>query len=289
MPEWSNGTVLKTVRPARVSWVRIPPPPPKVFVENIKLISWNVNGIRAAAKKGFLEWLAQSPADIVAIQETKANPNQLGPNILEPDGYQSFWNSALRPGYSGVATYSKIAPLRTQTEFPHPILNNEGRILLQEFKQFYFLNVYFPNGKAREERLQYKLKFYEEFLKLIEKLRRKKPIVFCGDVNTAHCEIDLARPRANEKISGFLEVERKWIDKVIGKDYIDTFRIMHPDEIKYSWWSQRSGARERNVGWRIDNFFVSAELRKNIVTAEIHSEILGSDHCPISLELSFPT
>jgi exodeoxyribonuclease-3 len=258
-------------------------------VENIKLISWNVNGIRAAAKKGFLEWLAQSPADIVAIQETKANPNQLGPNILEPDGYQSFWNSALRPGYSGVATYSKIAPLRTQTEFPHPILNNEGRILLQEFKQFYFLNVYFPNGKAREERLQYKLKFYEEFLKLIEKLRRKKPIVFCGDVNTAHCEIDLARPRANEKISGFLEVERKWIDKVIGKDYIDTFRIMHPDEIKYSWWSQRSGARERNVGWRIDNFFVSAELRKNIVTAEIHSEILGSDHCPISLELSFPT
>jgi len=257
-------------------------------VRNIKFISWNVNGIRAGVKKGFLEWLAKTKVDIVGIQETKANPNQLTPNILQPKGYETFWNSALRPGYSGVANFTNITPLQTQTEFPHPILNNEGRILLQEFEKFYFLNVYFPNGKAREERLQYKLKFYDEFLKLIEKLRQKKPIVFCGDVNTAHTEIDLARPKTNEQISGFLEIERKWIDTVVAKGYIDTFRMLHPDETDhYSWWSMRSGARARNVGWRIDYFFVSVELKKNIVAAEIHSEILGSDHAPISLMLKF--
>jgi exodeoxyribonuclease III len=257
-------------------------------VKNISLISWNVNGIRAGVKKGFLEWLDKKPADIVALQETKANTNQLGENVLSPDGYQSFWNSALRPGYSGVATYSRTKPIDTQTEFPAAPLNGEGRILLNEFEQFYFLNVYFPNGKAREERLQYKLKFYAEFLKLIEKLRKKKPIVFCGDVNTAHTEIDLARPKANEQISGFLEIERKWIDEVIAKGYLDTFRLKHPNEVeKYSWWSQRSGARERNVGWRIDYFFVSQELVKNVVAAKIHPDITGSDHCPISLELKF--
>ncbi|MCF7856675.1 exodeoxyribonuclease III [Candidatus Gracilibacteria bacterium] len=253
----------------------------------MKLISWNVNGIRAAAKKGFLEWLAKSPADVVAIQETKAKPNQLGMNILEPDGYESFWNSAERPGYSGVVTYSKLKPLKTEKKFPAPALNGEGRILLNEFENFYFLNVYFPNGKMGPHRLKFKLEFYEEFLKLAEKLRKKKPIIFCGDVNTAHAEIDLARPKENEEISGFLPIERKWIDKVVSKGYLDTFRLLNPKKQKYSWWSQRSRARERNVGWRIDYFFVSEELKKNIVSAEIHDEIMGSDHCPISLELKF--
>lgn len=256
-------------------------------MKNISLASWNVNGIRAIAKKGFLEWLAKSPADLVAIQETKAAPNQLGTNLLAPDGYRSFWNSAARPGYSGVALYAKTEPLKIQTEFAAPALNGEGRILLAELPEFYFLNVYFPNGKMSEARLQFKLEFYEEFLKLIEKLRKQKPIVFCGDINTAHREIDLARPQENEKISGFLPIERKWLDKLIAKNYLDAFRELHPDAVKYSWWSVRSGARERNVGWRIDSFFVSAELKKNIVRAEIHNEILGSDHCPISLELKF--
>ncbi|MBU1090192.1 exodeoxyribonuclease III [Patescibacteria group bacterium] len=258
------------------------------MVKKISLISWNINGIRAVVKSGFLEWLAKSPADIVAIQETKASPSQLGSNLLEPDGWQSFWNSAERSGYSGVAIYSKIKPLRIETEFKNPTLNAEGRIILAEFEQFYFLNVYFPNGKASAARLKYKLEFYEQFLKLIEKLRNKKPIIFCGDVNTAHREIDLARPKANELISGFLPIERKWIDRIITKGYLDTFREKHPDEAeKYSWWSRRTRARERNVGWRIDYFFASAELRKNVAAANILADIAGSDHCPISLELSF--
>ncbi|MFH1375725.1 MAG: exodeoxyribonuclease III [Patescibacteria group bacterium] len=255
-------------------------------MKSLRLISWNVNGIRAAAQKGFLEWLDRGPADIVAIQETKANPGQLGMNLIQPSGFESFWNSAIRPGYSGTATYSKIKPIQTKTEFPAAVLNNEGRILLTEFRQFYFLNVYFPNGKSGDTRLKYKMNFYAEFLKLIERLRKKKPIVFCGDVNTAHTEIDLSRPRENEAISGFLPEERAWIDQVIAKGYIDTFRAKHPNEInRYSWWSQRTKARERNVGWRIDYFFVSSELEKNIAAAEIHPEVPGSDHCPIALEL----
>jgi len=257
-------------------------------MKKINLISWNVNGIRAGVRKGFLEWLAKTKADIIAVQETKAHPRQLTPDILQPENYQTFWNSAERPGYSGVANFTKISPLKTQTEFTAKTLNGEGRILLQEFEQFYFLNVYFPNGKASETRLKYKLEFYEEFLKLIEKLRKKKPIVFCGDVNTAHCEIDLARPKANEMISGFLKVEREWIDKLIAKGYLDTFRLKHPSaKEKYSWWSMRSGARERNVGWRIDYFFVSEELEKNVMKAEIYPNVMGSDHCPVSLELAF--
>ncbi len=257
-------------------------------MKNLSLISWNINGIRAARTKGFLEWLDKGPGDIVAIQETKANQKQLGSDLLEPNGFESFWNSGERSGYSGVATYSKIKPLQTQTEFGVPILNAEGRVLLNEFEKFYFLNVYFPNGKASEARLKYKLEFYKEFLKLIEKLRKKKPIIFCGDVNTAHSEIDLARPKSNELISGFLEVERKWIDKLIAKGYLDTFRLKHPNKAnQYSWWSQRTRARERNVGWRIDYFFVSEELKKNVVNASILAEIEGSDHCPVSLKLSF--
>ena len=256
-------------------------------MKKLKLISWNVNGIRAIAKKNFLEWLASSPADIIALQETKASANQLGPNLLEPNGYQSFWNSADRPGYSGVAVYAKTKPIKVETNFSAPVLNGEGRILLTEFPEFNFLNVYFPNGKASQARLKFKLEFYEEFLKLIEKLRKQKPIIFCGDVNTAHQEIDLARPKENEKISGFLPIERKWIDKVLSKNYLDTFRLLNPEKAKYSWWSQRSRARERNVGWRIDYFFVSKELEKNIVKADILTEIEGSDHAPVMLELKF--
>ena len=257
------------------------------MMRKIKLISWNVNGVRAVAKKGFLEFLEKSDADLVAIQETKAAPDQLGENILSPGNWKTFWNSADRPGYSGVAIFSRIEPLRVETKFPGKFLNGEGRILLLEFPEFYFLNVYFPNGKASDIRLKFKLEFYEEFLRLAEKLRRTKPVVFCGDVNTAHRPIDLAHPKANEKISGFLPIEREWIDKLIAKNWLDAFRILHPDEVKYSWWSLRSGARERNVGWRIDNFFVSGELRKNISRAEILTEVEGSDHCPISLELKF--
>lgn len=257
-------------------------------MRKISLISWNVNGIRAAQRKGFLEWLMKSKADIIGIQETKAKVGQLDMSLIEPDGYTSHWNSAQRPGYSGVALYTKIKAIQIQTEFKNPKLDGEGRIILAEYEKFYLLNVYFPNGKASPERLKYKMEFYAEFLKLIEKLRKKKPIVFTGDVNTAHTEIDLARPKENQDISGFLPIERAWIDQVVAKGYIDTFRQLHPAEKdRYSWWSMRSGARQRNVGWRIDYFFVSQELQKNITAAEIHPEVMGSDHCPISLTLSF--
>jgi exodeoxyribonuclease-3 len=255
-------------------------------VKKITLISWNINGIRAAERKGFLKWLDKGPADIVGVQEIKAKPNQLGDNLLHPDGYESYWNPAIRPGYSGTAIYTKIKPKKVQTEFKNTHLDGEGRVIMAEYDKFYFLNVYFPNGKSGALRLGYKMKFYDEFLKLIERLRKKKPIIFCGDVNTAHTEIDLARPKANEQISGFLPQERAWIDKVIAKGYIDVFRHLHPKKKEaYSWWSQRSGARARNVGWRIDYFFVSKELEKKIVAAEIHSKVIGSDHCPVSLTL----
>lgn len=255
-------------------------------MSTLTLISWNINGLRAAERKGFLQWLKKTPAEIVGIQEIKANPKQLSEKVLHPDGYESFWNPAQRPGYSGTAIYTQIKPQLVQTEFKNTQLDGEGRIVLAEYDQFYFLNVYFPNGKSGALRLAYKMKFYEEFLKLIEKLQKKKPVIFCGDVNTAHAEIDLARPKENEQISGFLPQERAWIDKVIDKGYLDIFRELHPNEKNaYSWWSQRTRARERNIGWRIDYFFISKELRKKVVSAEILADVPGSDHCPVTLTL----
>lgn len=253
----------------------------------ISLLSWNVNGIRAAEKKGFLDWFRESRAEIVALQETKAHVEQLSSALIHPKGYESYWSSATRKGYSGTAVYTKLSPIFAETNFGDPFLDGEGRIVLLEFEDFYFFNVYFPNGGSGEERLAYKLEFYNRFLKLVEAYRKKKPIVFCGDVNTAHKEIDLARPKQNERTSGFLPIERKWLDAVISKGYIDTFRTFDTSGEHYTWWDMKTRSRARNVGWRIDYFFVSDELKKNIHKAWIEADVTGSDHCPVGLSLRF--
>jgi exodeoxyribonuclease-3 len=255
--------------------------------KSIKLASWNVNGVRAAEKKGFLTWFQNKKYHIVGLQETKAEVGQLSPQLVHPKGYKSYWSSAIKRGYSGTAVYTRMSPIFAETTFGDPFLDGEGRIVLLEFEMFYFFNVYFPNGKMSPERLKFKLEFYKRFLNLAESFRKKKPIVFCGDVNTAHTELDLSRPKENSNISGFLPIERKWLDKLVDAGYHDTFRLFEKESGHFSWWDMKSRARERNVGWRIDYFFVSDELKKNVKRAWIETETYGSDHCPVGLELSF--
>ena len=251
----------------------------------MRIISWNVNGIRAVQKKGFLEWFNEEQPDILCLQETKAHPEQLDENLLEVPGYEAYWSSAEKKGYSGVVIYTKKKPLEVTYGMGIEEFDREGRLIIAEYEDFYLLNCYFPNGKRDQERLDYKMAFYDAFLELIERLRKKKPIIFCGDVNTAHKEIDLARPKENESISGFLPLEREWIDKVVEKGYVDTFRHFHSEPEQYSWWSMRTAARARNVGWRIDYFFVSEELKGKLKDAFILQEVMGSDHCPVGVEV----
>lgn len=251
----------------------------------IKLISWNLAGMRAAIRKGLWEFMTRDKADIYCFQEVKAMPEQV-PMIDAPGGYIPYWNPAVRPGYSGVATFSKLEPRSVIVGNRDNDWDDEGRVLITKFDEFTLLNVYFPNGKRDKGRLQYKLDFYEYFLKYINELReRGEKIIFGGDVNTAHREIDLARPKDNDKISGFLPMERAWIDKLIDNGWMDSYRLINGDKISYSWWSQRSGARERNVGWRIDYFFVDQRLQNQIKNAFILPEVFGSDHCPVGIEL----
>lgn len=255
--------------------------------QRISLYSWNVNGIRAVEKKGFLDWMHQAKPDILCLQETKADPSQLSDGLLHPDGYESYWSSAIRKGYSGTVIYTRVSPILALTSFGDSFLDGEGRIVLLEFEAFYLFNVYFPNGGSGPERLKFKMAFYDRFLDLIESYRKKKPIVICGDVNTAHQPIDLAHPKENEKSSGFLPMERAWLDKLFDKGYLDTFRLLHPDEKdRYSWWDMKTHSRSRNVGWRIDYFIVSEELKKAVTSADIRSDVMGSDHCPVTLDLA---
>ncbi len=257
--------------------------------KKLKIISWNVNGIRAILKKGFLEWLDKEKPDILCIQESRATRDQLGKNITDHKHYHSFWHSAtIKKGYSGVITFTKEHPLHEEAGFGIEKFDWEGRVMMTEFKEFVLLNVYFPNGKRDNDRLNYKLEFYEAFLEYINSLKRKgKKIIFCGDVNTAHAEIDLSHPKANNKTSGFLPIERKWIDRVIEDGYIDTLREFHPESELYSWWDLKTYARDRNVGWRIDYFFLQKELKKHLKDAYIMPEVMGSDHCPVAIELTF--
>lgn len=257
--------------------------------KKITLLSWNVNGIRAVLKKGFFQWLDKTQPDILCLQETKASPDQLVPEVLSHPPYFSYWHSAeAKKGYSGVATYTKEKPLKTETGFGIEKFDREGRMLMTEFEDFILFNVYFPNGKQNSDRLNFKLEFYDAFLRHIEGLKKRgKKIIFCGDINTAHREIDLARPKANEEISGFLPIERKWIDRVIEKGWLDSLREFHSEPALYTWWDMKSRSRERNVGWRIDYFFIQKELRKNLKKAFILPEVLGSDHCPTGIELVF--
>jgi exodeoxyribonuclease-3 len=249
----------------------------------MKLVSWNVNGIRAVYKKSFAEWFKTLKADVVCIQETKASEEQIPEELKRMPGYYGFFSIGSRKGYSGVGTWTKREPISFKSDLKIKALDGEGRIIETEFEKFILLNVYFPNGKASPERLAYKLAFYDAFLKYIE--RQKKPVIFCGDVNTAHTELDLARPKENEHVSGFLKEERAWMDKLVKKGYADTFRLFEGSGGNYTWWDMKSFARDRNVGWRIDYFFVDQGLVKRVKSAKIHADVYGSDHCPISLEL----
>ena len=255
----------------------------------MKLVSWNVNGLRALAKKdGYWEaFLKNVKPDVFCLQETKASPDQLSDEFLHPAGYSAFFSSSqVKKGYSGVALYSKIEPLSVIYGMGIKELDQEGRLVGGEFEDFWLLNVYFPNGGQGPERLDYKMRFYDAFLAFSEKLRKQKPVIFCGDINTAHEEIDLARPKENEENTGFLPEERAWIDEVVAVGYIDTFRHFHPNtKDAYSYWDQRIHARERNDGWRLDYFFVASEFMPRVKKAEIHPDIYGSDHCPVSIEL----
>lgn len=255
----------------------------------MKIVSWNVNGLRSLAKDGYWEsFLTATKPDIFCLQETKAEPGQLSEAFLSPAGYSAFFSSSeVRKGYSGVALYSRVEPLRVIYGMGIKEFDQEGRVVGAEFDDFWLINAYFPNGGQGPERLDYKLRFYDAFLTFIEKLRREKPVIFCGDVNTAHEEIDLARPKENEENTGFLPEERAWIDEVVDAGYIDTYRHFHPHTKEaYSYWDMKTRARDRNVGWRLDYFFASSELAARIKKAEIHPDIFGSDHCPISITLS---
>ncbi|MCR1933211.1 exodeoxyribonuclease III [Clostridium tepidum] len=252
----------------------------------MRIYSWNVNGLRAIAKKNFLEWIGDENPDILCIQETKLQENQLEDNIKNIEGYYSYFSFAQKKGYSGVATYTKEKPISVKYGIGIEKFDSEGRILITEFKDITLFNIYFPNGQRDEERLQYKLDFYEALFNYCDELvKQGKNLVICGDYNTAHNEIDIKNPKANEKTSGFLRIERDWLDKIIERGYTDTFRNMNPDKIKYSWWSYRFKARERNAGWRIDYHFVSNNLLNRVKNTAILNDVYGSDHCPIMLEL----
>jgi len=254
----------------------------------MKIVSWNVNGLRSLAKDNYWEaFLKGVKPDIFCLQETKASPEQLPEAMLSPLGYSAFFSSSqTKRGYSGVALYSRVEPLSVIYGMGMKEFDQEGRLVGAEYEDFWLLNVYFPNGGMGPERLDYKMRFYDAFLKFAEKLREKKPVIFCGDINTAHEEIDLARPKENEGNTGFLPEERAWIDEVISAGYIDSFRHFHPHtKDAYTYWDMFTHARDRNVGWRIDYFFVASELMKRIKKAEIHNDIYGSDHCPVSITL----
>lgn len=254
----------------------------------MKFISWNVNGIRASYNKGALEKVFLLDADILGIQETKSTPDQLNENITSPKGYFSYFDSSKeRKGYSGVAVYTKIKPEDVEYGLGDHDHDLEGRCLTLHFKDFAFVTAYFPNGGRDEEHFHFKLRYYELFLKHVQKLEKKySKVIFCGDMNVAHNEIDIARPKENSKSIGFLPIERAWVDRVIEAGFIDTFRELHKDEVKYSWWDMKSKARERNVGWRIDYFFVNKKLEKDIRHADILADFIGSDHAPILLDIN---
>jgi len=260
----------------------------------MNIISWNVNGLRANVKKGAFDWFLQKSPDFMCYQETKVHPEQLDEGIRNPIGYNAYFDhSKLRKGYSGVAIYAKEKPEKVEYGLGVSEYDQEGRFLAVFYNKgligtkFVLINCYFPNGGGGPERLAYKMRFYDEFLNYINKNRKSGyEIIFCGDVNTAHNEIDLARPKENEKNTGFLPMERAWIDQIIQEGYVDTFRYHNPNKINaYTWWDMKTFARERNVGWRLDYFFISSTLLKYVEKSSILANINGSDHCPIELIL----
>lgn len=253
----------------------------------MRIYSWNVNGLRAVMKKGFLEWINEEDPDILCIQETKLQENQLDDSTRNIEGYNAYFSFAEKKGYSGVATYTKQEPLSVKHGIGIERFDSEGRILITEFNEFTLLNIYFPNGQRDEERLNYKMEFYDAILDYCNTLVKEgKRVVICGDYNTAHTEMDIKNAKSNEKTSGFLPMERAWIDKLISNGYTDTYRYINPDKIEYSWWSYMFKARERNTGWRIDYHFVSNNLLDSIEDAGILTQVMGSDHCPVMIKLN---
>lgn len=247
------------------------------------LVSWNVNGIRACLKKGFMDYFNEVNADVFCIQETKC---QVGQVDLELDGYHQYWNQAVKKGYSGTASFSKQKALSAKYKLGIDIHDNEGRIVALEYEKFYLVNVYTPNSQSKLARLEYREKWEDDFKDFILDLESKKPVIICGDLNVAHNEIDLENPSANRKNAGFSDEEREKFTKLLEAGYLDSFRFLFKDKEKaYTWWSYRTRARDRNVGWRIDYFVVSNKLKDKIITCGIHNEILGSDHCPVFLEI----
>lgn len=254
----------------------------------MKLASWNVNGIRAVIKKNFAQFISAHQPDILCLQETKARAEQVD-LPLELAGYRTYWNAAEKPGYSGTAIFSKYEPISTSYGIGIEEHDNEGRVITAEFPDFHLVTVYTPNSQNELRRLPYRQQWDTDFLAYCKKLEKSKPVIFCGDLNVAHQEIDLARPKQNRYSAGFSDEERANFDKIIEHGFIDTYRHFHPDKKDaYSWWSYRAGARGKNIGWRIDYFCVSNQIMDRVKGADILAEVHGSDHCPVTLELSQP-
>lgn len=255
-------------------------------MNKLRIMSWNVNGLRAIQKKGFADWIKTENPDILCLQETKISDDQITDLFTNPNGYKTYFSCAEKRGYSGVAIYTRREPKSISNGFGLKKFDCEGRILIADYEDFILMNIYYPNGKASPERLQYKMDFYEAFLTYAEKIKADgKNLIICGDINTAHKEIDLAHPKKNETISGFLPIEREWMDKFCGCGYVDTFRMFNNEPGQYTWWHVITNARERNIGWRIDYFFVNEGFKNSIKSSFILPDVMGSDHCPIGIEI----
>lgn len=249
----------------------------------MKLVSWNVNGIRACLTKGFMDFFKQADADIFCIQESKVSEGQIE---LELPGYHQYWNYAEKKGYSGTAIFTKKEPISVSYGIGIEEHDKEGRVITAEYEDFYFVTVYVPNSKQELERLSYRMNWEDDFLAYIEKLQEVKPVIYAGDLNVAHKEIDLKNPKTNHHNAGFTDEERGKFDIVMEHGFIDSFRFFYPEKEQiYSWWSYRFKAREKNAGWRIDYFITSGSLKEKLLSATIHTEVLGSDHCPVELQI----
>ena len=255
-------------------------------METKKLFSWNVNGIRAAQRAGFLNWFEDAKADVVCVQEIKASPEQLEEPLVHPLNFHSYWHPAQKPGYSGVAIFSRREPEDVKFGMGIPEVDAEGRVIVAEFSEFFLVNSYFPNSQRDHARLPFKLAFCEKMLKYLETLKAKgKAVITCGDFNIAHREIDLRNPKTNMDNAGFLPEERAWMDRFLSAGYTDAFRHFTPDPYHYTWWSYRPGVRDKNIGWRLDYHVINSESKDRLKYSEHQCKVKGSDHCPVLLEL----
>ena len=250
----------------------------------MKLVSWNVNGLRAVLQKGFPDYMVSTGADVICLQETKCHPADVH-HVTWPDGYTAYWNAAVKKGYSGTVIFTRIAPLGVTYGLGHEAHDQEGRVITAEFADFFLVNVYVPNAQNELARLPYRRQWDRDFLAYLRTLEARKPVVVCGDLNVAHEEIDLARPKENVGNPGFSDEERAGFREFLGAGFIDTFRVFEKGPHHYSWWTYRAGARPRNIGWRIDYFLASSSLGSRLKRAWISPEVMGSDHCPVGLEL----